>query len=99
MMPMQTPLLSHSPKSTSTFFILAPSAQHLHRNILPANDILHMHAAAVVEIDLVARHEVQQLLQCDGTLHPGQCRAQATVDAVAETEVLGLCAVAVDVEL
>ena len=56
------------------------------------------HPLALVPHDLVARHEVEQSLERDGALHPGQRRAQTAVHPVAEAEVLRLGAVAVDVE-
>ena len=58
-----------------------------------------MDARKAVPDDVVAGHEVEQLLQRDGAFHPGQRGAQTTVDSVAEPEVLRLGAVAVDVEL
>ena len=57
-----------------------------------------LHALQAVEVDLVARHEVQQVLERDRALHAGQRGTEAAVDAVAEPEVLRLAAVAVDVE-
>ncbi len=84
---MQTPLLSHNPKSTS--MRLMPSPHHLHRNPGVARHILHPHPLKTGEIDLVAGHEVEQLLQRDDTLHAGQRGAQATVDAVTQAQILG----------
>src|SRR3954451_22605083 len=64
------------------------SSQHLHGHILVAGNVLHVHALQAVEVDLKSRHEVEQVLQGDRALHPGQRRAQAAVDSVAESEVL-----------
>ena len=64
----------------------------------PARHVLHRHPLAVVPDHLVARHEVEQPLQRDRALHPGQRRAQTAVHPVSEAEVLRLGAVAVDVE-
>ena len=63
-----------------------------------ARDILHVDLFQSVPLDLVAGHEVEQSLQRDGRFHPGQGRAQAAVNAVAEAEILCLGAIAVDVE-
>src|SRR4051794_18509463 len=78
--------------------LLAWSLQHLHWHGLVAGDVLHRGASQTVEIDLVARHEIEKVFQGDRTLHPGQRRAEAAVDAIAKTEVLRLGAVAGDVE-
>src|SRR5271167_5106958 len=97
--PMQTPLLSHRPQSTSIFFVIQPtSSQHLHRHIQPAGDILHGDSLAIIPLHFVVGHEVEQLLQRDPAFHPGQCRSEATVYPVPQTEVLGLGLVTVDVE-
>src|ERR1700722_3722209 len=97
--PMQTPLLSQRPQSTSIFFVTQPtSSQHLHRHIQPAGDVLHGDSFATVPVHLVTRHEVEQLLQRDPAFHPGQCRSEATVYPVPQTEVLRLGLVTVDVE-
>src|ERR1700738_4767228 len=99
MMPIQTPLLSHSPQSTSIFFVTQPtSSQHLHRHVQPAGDILHSDSLAVIPLHFVVGHEVAQILQRDPAFHPGQCRTEATVNPVSQTEVLRLRLVAVDVE-
>src|SRR5271156_6374059 len=99
MTPMQTPLLSHRPQSTSIFFVTQPtSSQDLHRDVQPAGDVLHGDSLAVIPLHFVAGHEVEQLLQPDPAFHPGQCRAEATVNAVSQTEMLRLRQVAVDVE-
>src|ERR1700761_5185292 len=66
MMPMHTPLLSHSPQSALIFLVIqAPSPQHLHRYVQPPRDVLHGDPFAALPIHLVTRHEVEQLLQCD----------------------------------
>src|ERR1700752_1981466 len=99
MMPMHTPLLSHSPKSTTTFFTSAPLSQHPHRHVLPADHILHVYPLTPVPVDLVSRHEIKQRLDGRRAFQPRQCRAQAAVNSVAEAEILCLGAVAVDIEL
>src|SRR5271165_4428130 len=99
MIPMQTPLLSQRPQSTSIFFVTqSTSSQYFHRYVQPARDVLHGDPFAALPVDLVAGHEVEQLLQCDPAFHPGQRRAQATVNSVAQAEVLCLGLVALDVE-
>src|SRR3984957_14842823 len=99
MMPMHTPLLSHSPQSTSIFLVIqALSPQYLDRYVQPARNILHGDPLATVPIHLVTGHEVEQLLQSDPAFHPGQRRAQATVNPVPQTEGLCLGLVALDVE-
>lgn len=64
----------------------------------PAGDVGHPHAAESVVVDVVVLQQVQQVFQGDGAFGAGQGGAQAAVDAVAEAEVLGSGAVAVDVE-
>src|SRR4051794_6747257 len=103
MMPMHTPLLSHSPKSTTIFRVmrdpaplLAGSLQHLHRDVVVAGDVLHVYAFQALEVDVIARHEVEQVLKCDRGLQAGQCRTEAAVDAIAEAQVLRLGAIASD---
>src|SRR5436309_2112058 len=99
MTPMQTPLLSHRPESTSIFFVTwSTSPQYLYRDIQPTRDVLHGDSLAAVPIHLVPRHEVEQLLQRDPALHPGERRAEATVNPVSQTEMLRFGVVAVDVE-
>ena len=49
-------------------------------------------------IDLVAGHEIQQLVQRDHALHPGQRGTETTVHAVTQSDVLRLASVPVDVE-
>src|SRR6202161_150256 len=96
---MQTPLLSPRPQSTSIFFVTQPtSSQHLHRHVQPAGDILHGDSLAVIPLHFVVGHEVEQLLQRDTAFHSCQCRTEATVNPVSQTEVLRLGLVAVDVE-
>src|ERR1700722_7192467 len=86
--PIQTPLLSHRPQSTSIFFVTHPtSSQHLHRAVQPAGDILHGDSLAVSPFHFVVRHEVEQLPQRDPPFHPGQWRFEATVNPVSQTEV------------
>src|ERR1700761_5207049 len=78
MMPIHTPLLSHSSQSTSIFLVIqALSPQYLDRYVQPARNILHGDPLATVPIHLVTGHEVEQLLQSDPAFHPGQRRAQA----------------------
>ena len=57
-----------------------------------------LNALQTVEVDLVARHEVQQAFERNRALHAGQRGTEAAVDAIAEPEVLRLVPVAVDVE-
>src|SRR5271170_4518975 len=99
MTPMQTPLLSHKSQSTSIFFVTeSTSSHHFYRDVEPAGDVLHGDSLAVIPLHFVVGHEVEQLLQRDPAFHPGQCRAEATVNPVAQTEMLRLGVVAVDVE-
>src|ERR1700759_2038318 len=99
MIPMHTPLLSHRPQSTSIFFVIqSPSAQYFHRYVQPARDVLHGDPFAALPVHLVAGHEVEQLFYRDPAFHPGQRRAQATVNPVPQTEVLCLGVVTLDVE-
>src|ERR1700742_3938372 len=91
LMPMQTPLLSQSPQSTSIFLVIAtPLPNHLDGHVLPARDVLHGHSLAPGPVHLVARHEVDQPLQRDPAFQPGQRRAQAAVNSIPETEMLCL---------
>src|ERR1700722_13044561 len=99
LMPMQTPLLSQSPQSTSIFFVIAiPSPNHLDGHVLPARDVLHGHSLAPVPVHLVTRHEVDELLQCDPAFEASQRRAEAAVNPIPEAEMLCLGLVALDVE-
>ena len=59
-----------------------------------AGDVLHVDTLQAVEVDLVARHEVEQMIQRDGAFQAGQRCPEATVDAVAEAEILRLRAIA-----
>src|SRR6201999_1674599 len=71
MTPMQTPLLSHRPQSTSIFLVTqSTSSRHFHRDVQPASDVLHRDPLTAVPINLVAGHEVEQLLQRAPALHP-----------------------------
>src|SRR5690349_503797 len=106
MMPMQTPLLSQSPKSTSIFCVmrdpaslLAGSLQHLHGDVVVAGDVLHVDPLQAIEIDLVARHEVEQVLDRDHTFQACQRRPEAAVNSIAQPHMWRLGAIACDVEL
>src|SRR6478609_642074 len=72
------------------------SPQYLHRDMVVSRHVLHVDPLQTIEVDLVARHEVQQVLERDRALHPGKRCSEATVDAVTEPEVLRLTAIAVD---
>src|SRR6516164_10411123 len=96
-MPMQTPLLSQRPQSTS-ILISVSSPNYLHRYVLPAHHILHVNSLAAIPVHLIAGHVVQQLLQRERALHAGQRRAEAAVNPVAESHVLRFGSVPIDVE-
>src|SRR5271156_7151670 len=99
MMPMHTPLLSHSPQSTSIFLLIQATSSHPpHRDVEPTRDILHGDPLTALPKNFVAGHEVEQLLQRHTSFHAGQRRSQATVNPVSQTQVLRLGVVTVDVE-